>query len=76
MKKYKGSPWHPEPFLDHMDNFLTSDTLENQSYNIMYVDYGFINDYKLIFTKETSQFSCYPERVFWIPLFNEKMITS
>ena len=54
MKKIKGSPWHPEPFFDHMDKFLTSDTSKNQSYIIMYADYGFINDNKHIFTKEIS----------------------
>ena len=62
--------------MDHMDNFLTSDTLENQSYDIMYAQYGFINDNKLIFTKKTSQFSYSLERVFWTPLFKEKMMTS
>ena len=59
-----------------MDNFLTSDTWENQSYDKMYADYGFINGNKLIFTKEISQFLYYPERVFWTPLFNQKMMTS
>ena len=63
-QKIKDSQKDREPFFRSYGNFLTFDTLNNYSCIMMYADYGFINDYKPIFTKETSQFSKDRERVF------------
>ena len=64
IKKFKGSQKDREPFFRSYGNFLTSDTLNNYLCDIMYANYGFSNDYKPIFTKETYQFSKNRERVF------------
>ena len=64
IKKLKDSQKDREPFFRSYGHFLTSDTLNNYSCDIIYADYSFINDYKPIFTKETSQFSKDRERVF------------
>ena len=43
-KNHKDDQRDLESILDRMDNFLTSDTLENLSQDKMYANYGFIND--------------------------------
>jgi len=54
-KNYKDAPRDLEPILDRMDDFLTSDTLENSSCDIMYADYGFINERTTFFRYLRSQ---------------------
>ena len=44
IQNYKGTQKDLESILDRMDNFLTSDSLENLSWDKMYANYGFIND--------------------------------
>ena len=64
IKKFKGSQKDREPFFRSYGNFLTSYTSNIYSCIMMYAINGLINDYKPIFTKQTSQFSKDLERVF------------
>ena len=54
-KNYKDDQLGLESILDRMDDFLTSDTLENRSCDIMYADYGFINERTTFFRYLRSQ---------------------
>ena len=63
-------------FLHRMDNFLTSDPLENRRCDKMDADYGFINDYTTFFRKKRSQIKRDSDFDFWRPLFNVEMMTS
>ena len=48
-KKYKDAPRDLEPILDRMDDFLTSDTLENLLCDKMYANLCFINEKNNVF---------------------------